>query len=129
MIKIVIKGEDQTGEAVQSAAGNMEHLGATAEKQGGLLQGFFSFMGGAAVAGAAAMGGALVAAGGAGLSMNNAMEQARAQIMAFTKDAAKTTEILEMVRERAAKTPFAFQDMATGGGCAHPVRETGEDGT
>lgn len=63
-------------------------------------------------AGIVAIGAGLFKAGQAGLSMNDAMEQASAKINAFTKDGAKTTEILEMIRDRASKTPFEFQEMA-----------------
>lgn len=68
--------------------------------------------GGLALGGLAAIGGGMAAVGASGLSMNNAMEQATARINAFTKDGAKTADILEMVQTRAAKTPFAFQEMA-----------------
>ena len=60
-----------------------------------------------------AIGGGLTAAIGAGLSFNNSMEQVSAQLMAFTKDGAQTAAILDMIKERAASTPFAFEDMAT----------------
>lgn len=49
----------------------------------------------------------------AGLGFNNSMEQVTAQLNAFTKDGEKSAEILEMIRERAAKTPFEFEQMAT----------------
>jgi hypothetical protein len=41
------------------------------------------------------------------------MEQVSAQLMAFTKDGAATAAILDMIKTRAASTPFAFEDMAT----------------
>lgn len=47
-----------------------------------------------------------------GLSMNNSLEQVKAQLNAFTKDGAKSAEILAMIRDRAAKTPFEFDAMA-----------------
>jgi phage-related protein len=53
--------------------------------------------------------------------LNNAQEAASAKINAFTKDSAKTAEILEMVRARAAATPFAFQAMADAAGSLIPV--------
>ena len=77
--------------------------------------------GGLALGGLAAIGGGMAAVGASGLSMNNSMEQARARINAFTKDGAKTADILDMVQERAAKTPFAFQDMAAAAGGLIPV--------
>jgi hypothetical protein len=60
-----------------------------------------------------AIGGGLTAAIGAGLNFNNSMEQVSAQLMAFTKDGAATAAILDMIKTRAASTPFAFEDMAT----------------
>lgn len=63
-------------------------------------------------AGVVALGAGLVKAAGAGFEFNSAMEMASAKIDAFTKDGAKTAEILEDVRQEAAKTPFEFQAMA-----------------
>ncbi len=71
---------------------------------------------GAAIAGGAALAGIGVGLTGAlasGLSFNNSMEQTRAKLNAFTKDGGKSAEILDMIRERAAKTPFAFEEMAS----------------
>jgi len=48
----------------------------------------------------------------AGFSFNNSMEQVTAQLNAFTKDGAVSADILEMIRQRAASTPFAFDEMA-----------------
>lgn len=67
---------------------------------------------GVAGGGLIALGAGLFGAGSAGLSMNREMENVTAQLNAFTKDGAKSAEILEMIRERAAKTPFEFNEMA-----------------
>lgn len=56
-----------------------------------------------------------------GLGMNNTMEQVTAKLNAFTKDGAKTAEILEMIRVRAAKTPFEFDAMAESAAALLPV--------
>lgn len=56
-----------------------------------------------------------------GLGFNNSMEQASAKINAFTKDADATAAILDMVRERAAKTPFAFEEMANAAAALGPT--------
>lgn len=88
----------------------------------------------ARVAGTAALGGLVALAGGAtavgvaGLSMNDAMEQATAKINAFTKDAGKTAEILDMVRDRAARTPFEFQEMAAAAGALIPSAKQAQVG-
>lgn len=47
-----------------------------------------------------------------GVGFNSAVEQAQAKIQAFTKDAAKTQQILSYVKDEAAKTQFSFTDMA-----------------
>jgi hypothetical protein len=83
---------------------------------------------GAAVGGLAALGAGAIGAGAAGLTLNNAMEQASAKIQAFTKDSAKTADILDMVRERAAKTPFAFNDMATAASALLPSAKQAQVG-
>jgi|GEM_PF-3328692 len=84
--------------------------------------------GGVALGGIVAIGGALVGTAAAGLGFNNSMEQATARLNAFTGDGAKTAEILEMVRERAAKTPFAFEEMAAAAASLGPVsRSSGVD--
>ncbi len=64
------------------------------------------------VAGIAAMAAATTAATVTGFGFNSAVEQAQAQIMAFTKDAGKTASILSYVKDEAAKTQFSFTDMA-----------------
>lgn len=61
--------------------------------------------------GVAAVGAGAVSFATSGLSMNNTLEQASARIQAFTKDSKETAAILEMVKERAAATPFAFEEM------------------
>lgn len=112
LIEIKIVGSDGSGAAFNSAAEGVRGIGEAAGQSQSKLSGFFSFMGGAALGGVAAIGGGFVAAATAGLGFNNSMEQARAKINAFTKDGDATTEILEMVADRAAKTPFAFEEMA-----------------
>jgi hypothetical protein len=81
-----------------SALGTLQSIGKTAlaVTGGGLL----------------AIGGGMAAAAVTGFSMNKSMENVTAQLNAFTKDGAKSAEILEMIRERAAKTPFEFNEMA-----------------
>jgi hypothetical protein len=67
---------------------------------------------GMTITGVLAMIAALGAAATSGLRFNNSLEQATAKINAFTKDGVVTAGILDMIRERAAKTPFAFGEMA-----------------
>lgn len=49
---------------------------------------------------------------GEGLAFNSSMEQVTAQLNAFTKDSEASAAILEMIRKRAASTPFAFEEMS-----------------
>lgn len=65
---------------------------------------------GLAVAGTLAAG--LGAAAVSGLRFNSSMEQVEAQLNAFLKDGALVGSTLEMIKRRAAATPFAFEDMA-----------------
>lgn len=63
-----------------------------------------------------------------GLDFNNAMEQAGARINAFTKDSSATADILDTIRERAAQTPFAFEEMANAAASLLPmVKQTGAE--
>lgn len=96
--------------ALQQSRQNAESFGSSLT---GVLGSAASVMTGALTAGAVVAGGALIGAGAAGFQFNAAMESARLQINAFTKDAAKTEEILQMIKTRAAETPFSFQEMTT----------------
>lgn len=109
------------GSGADRAADNVRGLGDAAK-----LTATIGF--GALLAGGTAIAGGLGAAAFAGLDFNNAMEQATARINAFTKDGAKTAEILEMVKVRAASTPFAFEEMANAAAALGPVAiSSGED--
>lgn len=101
-------------DAENKAESGGSRIGNALSKLGG-----FSF--GTALAGLAGIGGGLIAAGVAGFGFNKSLEEASAQIQAFTKDSAKTEEILAMVQERAAKTPFEFNAMATAAGALIPT--------
>lgn len=95
--------------ALDAAEGSLRSfrasLSSAAEIAAGLVKG-------AAIGGVVAVGGALAGAATAGLSFNNALEQTTAQLQAMTKDAAETEAILQMIKQRAAETPFAFTEMA-----------------
>lgn len=100
---------DQSGNAVSGIKSIVGSLGSLAVG-GPVVAGLTAITAG--LAGVGAMGAGIYAVGQAGLSMNNSMEQATAKINAFTKDSEKTADILEMVRDRAAQTPFEFEAMA-----------------
>jgi len=68
--------------------------------------------GGAALVGVAGLGAGILGGAAAGLQFNNSMEQVTAQLNAFTKDGEASAQILDMIKARAASTPFAFEEMA-----------------
>lgn len=93
----------------------------------GVLGGLGKVALGVGAGGLLALGAGLAKTISVGLGFNNAMEQAAAKINAFTKDAGLTAEILKTVQERAAKTPFAFDEMANSAAALMPtVRASGE---
>jgi len=82
----------------------------------------------ATVAGGIVAAGALTAIAGGlagiateGFGFNRSIENATARLNAFTKDAAVSQGILEELRLEAAKTPFAFEDMANAGTALLPI--------
>lgn len=62
-------------------------------------------------AGVVGVGLALGKAAYEGLSFNNSIEQARAKLNAFNKDAGQTEQDLAFINQEASKTPFAFEEM------------------
>lgn len=81
---------------------------------------------GLGVAGLLTFGAGAVSAAGSGLAFNNSLEQTTAKINAFTKDGAKTAEILTMIKTRAASTPFEFEQMANAASALLPsARQAG----
>ncbi len=71
-----------------------------------------------------AAGAGLASAATSGLQFNNSMEQTMARLNAFTKDGAASADILEMIRNRAARTPFAFEEMASAAAGLLPASKT-----
>lgn len=101
---------------IDDAKSQLQSVGVEGEKSSGIISRAFSAVGpvmtGVAVGGIAAVAGGLVGAAYEGLNFNSSMEQVTAKLNAFTKDGAKSAEILEMIRDRASKTPFEFEQMA-----------------
>ena len=93
-LELLIQLKDEASSGLSAITGSLGGVGKAAltVAGGGLL----------------AIGGGLTAAIGAGLNFNNSMEQVSAQLMAFTKDGAATAEILDMIKTRAASTPFGW---------------------
>lgn len=94
---------------IVNAGGNAaENLGNVAGKLGGIAK----FAGGAAVAGLGALAVGMGAVVKGGLDINTSLENVEAQLLAFTKDGDVAKGILADIRNEAAKTPFAFEEMA-----------------
>ena len=105
-----------------------DHASSVLGKIGQSLSGIGKIAGGLALGGIAAMGAGLVGLGSSGLQLNNSMEKVTAQLNAFTKDGKKTADIIDTVRERAAKTPFEFDQMAKAAVALFPASKTAEGG-
>jgi hypothetical protein len=86
------------------------------------LQGMATVAGGIIAAGAIErIGSGLAGIAAEGFNFNRSVENATAKLNAFTKDGEATAMILETLQEEAARTPFAFQDMADAGAALLPV--------
>ncbi|GAB4203625.1 MAG: hypothetical protein OHK0022_27990 [Roseiflexaceae bacterium] len=120
-LQLIIKLRDGASRglaAIRGALGGVAEQARSAAQAagstlGGALRSVGQLAGGLALGGALALGGGLAGAAGAGLSFNNSLELTSARIQAFTKDAGQTAAMLEMVKERASQTPFAFEEMAS----------------
>lgn len=126
-IAIKIATEDASSGPIGKIKGALGGLGdavsAPTRALGGLVSGLGSL--GLAAAGVGAAFDAVKGAGSLlGLGALNEMEQTRASFNAFTKDAAVTEELLAKVREEAAKTPFAFGEMAKATASLLPVSKS-----
>lgn len=97
-VQIIVKARDEASGPLRGVTGSLQALGKVAA--------------GAALTGIAGLGAGLGAAALSGLSFNNTLEQVTGRINAFTKDGALTAQILEDIKNEAAKTPFAFEAMA-----------------
>lgn len=131
-VRIGIDGVQQVTGGLKTVDQAVETTASEGDKHLSLLGKSFSGLGsvmgtlgkaaaGVAVGGIAAAGAGFGAAALAGLSFNNSLEQATARLNAFTGDGAETAKILEMVRDRAAKTPFAFEEMASAAASLGPA--------
>lgn len=79
-------------------------------------------------AGLLAFGAAVGGAAAAGLRFNNSMEQVEARLFAFLKDGDAVNDMLDMIRDRASRTPFAFEEMANATAALVPVaKQSGEE--
>lgn len=111
-IAIQIAAQDQASGPIGRIRNALTGLGTSAQRGFAGLQSVAVVASGAALGGIAALAGGIGAASVAGLGMNKQMEDVSARLNAFTKDADESAAILEMIRQRAAATPFAFNAMA-----------------
>jgi SLT domain-containing protein len=126
-IAIKIATEDQSSGPIGKIKGALGGLGeviaAPTRALGGLVSGLGQL--GLAAQGVQAVMGAAQGVGNLfGIGALNELEQTRASFMAFTKDAAKTEELLAGVRKEAALTPFAFGEMAKATASLLPVAKS-----
>ena len=113
-IELLIEATDNASSVLGGIGNTLGNLGKVA--------------GGLALGGIAALGAGVIKFASDGLTLNNSMEKVTAQLNAFTKDGAKTAAIIETVRERAAKTPFEFDQMAKAAVALLPASKTAEGG-
>ena len=101
-VQVVVKVQDQATSPLKGITGALSGMASVA---GGIVAA--DFLGRIA--------GGLTQVATVGFDFNRSIENATARLNAFTKDAAVSQDILEDLRLEAAKTPFAFEDMANAG--------------
>lgn len=111
---IILSAVNKASAVIGEVRGDIEGL-----NNPSLLSGFNSNLAsigktltGVVATGVTAVATALGATAFEGLRFNNSMEQVSAQLMAFLKDGDKVESMLGMIQQRAANTPFAFEEMA-----------------
>lgn len=108
-VKVSTTADNSGLQSTQRELGKLDDAAKSSSRLSDELGGALQRAGVAAgIAAGAAAGAAVVL----GFRFNSSVEQATAKINAFTKDNAKTGEILEYVKKEAAKTQFSFTDMA-----------------
>lgn len=115
IVEIRFVGRDDTSQTARQVAGAVREIGPAASESAGGMRGLLgSFADLTIVAGPVfgAIQGGFQASIGAGLNFNNQMEQTTAKLNAFTGSGEETAKILEMIKTRAAATPFEFSAMA-----------------
>lgn len=120
-LTIVINVKDTGNQELDRIVKTIEQIGDEAETQQSRFSSFVGVVKAGALGAIGVLGTAVSTAAIAGFDLNNSMEQASARIQAFTKDSAATADILALVKERAAVTPFAFKDMTDSAAALLPV--------
>jgi hypothetical protein len=111
ILSIIIKAEDQASKVMSRVGDNISDTGARFASAAGTMAKATALAGAAAVAAGTVI----------GFKFNSSVEQATAKINAFTKDQAKTAEILAHVKNEAAKTQFSFVELADAAGMLIPA--------
>jgi len=106
-LKLIINAQDKASSVLKGVEGALTSVANVAKK--------------VAVGAFVAVGAGMAAVSKVGLGFNNSMEQASLRIQAFTKDSEKTAQILQMVKDRADKTPFAFEEMSNAAASMMPT--------
>lgn len=114
-LSIVISATDNVSPVAKRIGASLQEIGHSASLPTVAIGGLVDALGriGLAGLGISAVTSAAKGLGSAlGIGLNVEMENVRAKLMAFTKDAGQAEEILQMIRLEADKTPFSFQAMA-----------------
>lgn len=109
--------------AQRSSQGALDGIGRSANQASGFIRNAASSAAGFLVAevGVRAVGAAMNFVRDSTVGLNGDVEQARATIQAFTKDAAVTEQILRAVRAEADKTPYGFNELTRATGALIPT--------
>lgn len=108
-VQITITANDMASAALGKIGNSLDGLASKAASAGSIAQ---NAIGVALGGGISMLAGKFMEGASAGMNFNSSMEQVTAKLNAFTKDGAKSAEILDMIKKRAASTPFAFEEMA-----------------
>lgn len=131
-LAIKISAQDGASRVLHGVSSSLRGLGSgVGSAMSGLARPMGSVVTGLGQIGAAAQGAAAIVSGIGGvgsavfgLGALNEIEQVRASINAFTKDGAKTEDIIAQIKREAASTPFAFAEMAKATASLMPVAKS-----
>ena len=119
-LDILIRAQNQASGALRAVKSDLSALDRVAGTAGRGMSGLQNVVGVGLLGAATAAGAGLVALGAGmgaatvdGFRINTSLENVRAQLVAFTKDGAKADQMLADIRTEAAKTPFAFEELAS----------------
>jgi hypothetical protein len=117
-VNITIRADDDATPVLRKLGGALDSLKSKSSGLKTVMQGALSV---AVGGGLMQLAQSFTGAATSGFAFNATMENVSAQLNAFTKDGTATAGILDMIRKRAAATPFAFEDMAKATAGLYPV--------